>query len=70
MPYTINDIDMRRKARGEGHPQAKLTAEDVRLIRVAYESGGITQKALAEKFSVSLRAIQQVLHFISWRHVF
>jgi predicted DNA binding protein len=55
--------------RGEAHHLAKLTDADVRLIRAAYASGGISQRALAEKFGVALRAIQQVIHYQSWRHV-
>ncbi len=63
------DRDTRNKARGERHHLAKLTADDARLIRSAYASGGITQRDLAAKFGVSHRAIQQVIHYISWSHV-
>jgi transposase len=57
------------KTVGEAHHLAKLTNDDVRLIRAAYASGGISQRALAQKFGVALRAIQQVINFESWRHV-
>jgi ribosome-binding protein aMBF1 (putative translation factor) len=57
------------KIRGEAHHLAKLTESDVRLIREAYASGGISQRALASKFEVAPRAIAQVIHRESWSHV-
>jgi hypothetical protein len=57
------------KTRGEKHHLAKLTESDVRLIREVYASGGITQRSLAEKFGVALRAVQQVINYESWSHV-
>lgn len=61
--------DHRRKARGEACRQAKLTQDDVRLIRSAYESGGITQASLAEKCGVTPLSIARVVRYESWRHV-
>jgi predicted DNA binding protein len=69
MSWPRLDRDHRRKVRGESHHKSKLTDDDVRLIRSAYASGGITQRALAEKFGVVQRAIAQVIHYESWRHV-
>jgi transcriptional regulator with XRE-family HTH domain len=41
--------------------RAKLTAEQADLIRAEYSQGGVTQRALAEKYQVSQMAIWQVL---------
>ena len=54
--------------RGERNHRAKLTESDVRLIRVL-GAHGLTQRAIAEKFDVSKRAIEAVLTGQSWRHV-
>ena len=56
------------KKRGEGHPKAKLTEQDVRLIRSLGEHG-LTHRAIAAKFEVSKRAVEAVLTGQSWRHV-
>ena len=47
---------------------AKLTEDDIPLIRQLHREGMSTRK-LAVKFEVSQRAILQVVNFISWRHV-
>lgn len=39
---------------GERHPGVRLTNEQVREIRSLYAAGGITQKAVAEQFGISL----------------
>lgn len=54
--------------RGESNHRSKLTADDVRLIRVL-GAHGLTQRVIAAKFEVSKRAIEAVLTKKSWRHV-
>lgn len=61
-------VTVLNKKRGEGHPRAKLTEGDVRLIR-ALGDHGLTQRAIAAKFEVSKRAIEAVLTGRTWRHV-
>ena len=64
-------------ASGEAHYLAKLTDQDVRLIREAaierrrlrQEAARLSNAALAEKFGVKLGTILSVLSFNSWRHV-
>ncbi len=53
---------------GERHHRAKLTEQDVRVIRFLHDDGMSTRE-LARKFEVTQRAIYQVVSFISWRHV-
>ena len=63
--------------RGESHCRAKLTSEDVRLIREAAEyraklladAAGLSNEKLAEKFGVSRSAIGRVLYNGGWGHV-
>lgn len=61
-------VDKYATRRGVAHPRAKLTENDVRLIR-ALGAEGMTHRGLAAKFEVSKRAIEAVLARQSWRHV-
>ena len=54
--------------KGETHPNAKLTENDVREIRRRYESGE-TQISLASEYKVSQSTIRDVMHRRSWKHV-
>lgn len=57
-----------KRARGESHPNSKLTESDVRLIREEYNKGaGINY--LARKFGVSKTPISQIVKGKTWRHV-
>ena len=47
--------------RGEKHPRAKLTSDQVRQIRKLYETGKYGQWRLAGLFSVSRSVIQKVV---------
>ena len=51
--------------RGEDHPRAKLTAEDV----VAIRSSKLSQRALARKYGVSQGKIFQVVNRKCWTHI-
>lgn len=64
--------------RGSDLPQSKLTEADVKAIRElhAYKQAKIKRlnetlsaAGLAEKFGVSVRAIERVLQYRGWRHV-
>ena len=46
----------------------KLTADDVRAIRVEHERGA-TMRALAAAYGVSAGAISHIVHRVNWRHV-
>lgn len=56
-------------ARGERSASAVLTEVQVRQIRVLYAAGGVTFKALAIRFGVSVGAIEKVVSRRTWRHV-
>jgi hypothetical protein len=52
-------------AKGERHPQAKLTEEAVRFIRASSDTIG----AIARKFSISKKTARQARSCKTWRHV-
>lgn len=54
--------------KGEELPQAKLTANEVMLIRKCWEDG-MTQKAISGKFGVVQPLISLIVNHKIWRHV-
>lgn len=68
-----NLADMRAKGRnndprGERHPKAKLTADDVRAIRAALAAGEGYRK-LGTRYGVSRQSIADIKHGRHWNHV-
>jgi len=67
----------KRIRRGPDLPQAKLDEQDVRLIQALVEererhkqaASRLSNARLAEKFGVSLRTIERLLHRETWWHV-
>ncbi len=55
--------------RGEKHPQAKLTDDDVRNMRILYETKGIRQVDLAAQFGIKQATVSKILLRQSWSHV-
>lgn len=58
-----------RVLRGEQQPQAKLVADDVRVIRAEYATGVVRQGDLAARFGVSRGLISSIVCRMSWSHV-
>jgi len=54
--------------KGERNGRAKLTADDVRIIRYAHAHGR-TQKALAERYGVKPVTIQAITSRRNWTHI-
>lgn len=54
---------------GETRSQSKFTESDVRWIRYEAAKGGMTYKAMAEKFHVTLSAISSVVNRYTWKHL-
>ena len=48
---------------GERHHRAKLTDEDVELIRQCYEAGGFTYRSLADKFNAGESTIRDIVKY-------
>lgn len=60
------------KVKGERHPAATITDEDVRRIRQAYrDSGGRrgVKSALAREYRLSLSHICGILMGVYWKHI-
>lgn len=57
-----------RYARGSGHPGARLTEEQVRLI-LEQRNNGVPVKALASLFAVSVSTVEAIIYGKLWRHV-
>ena len=56
------------RLRGESHPRAKLTAEQVRQIRDLY-SKGFSTNVIARNFKVSTWNIEEIVKNKTWTHV-
>jgi hypothetical protein len=55
--------------RGERHPKAKLTEQDVRDIRETYAAGIMSSPALAQRYGVAKPVILAVIHRRTWKHI-
>jgi hypothetical protein len=67
-----NHLDMERKGRiahGELHGQAKLTADQVMLIRRQAECGTLNAAKLAEAYGVHPGTITTIASRQTWRHI-
>ena len=56
------------RLRGESHPRAKLTNEQVRQIRTLYNQG-FSVNVIARNFKVSKWNIEQIVKNITWTHI-
>lgn len=54
---------------GGGDGRVKLTHQEVRDIRAAWDSGDSTQSAMARRYGVSLMTIHHIVHRVSRRDV-
>jgi DNA invertase Pin-like site-specific DNA recombinase len=57
-----------RRCLGVHNPKAKLTEEDVRLIRELAKEG-IKRKLIAEKFEVTTDTVRCIVNYETWSHV-
>lgn len=55
--------------RGERHSQAKLTEEQVKLIRRLYDKFGVPRRFLAKKFGLSRGNIDSIVTRKLWKHI-
>jgi len=56
------------RPRGESHPRAKLTSEQVKQIRDLY-SKGFSTNVIARNFKVSTWNIEEIVKRKTWTHV-
>jgi len=55
--------------RGESHPSAKLTDEQVLQIRKLWNMGHRNLKVIARNNHVSPANIMKIIHFKTWTHL-
>jgi len=55
--------------RGELNPSARLTEEQVRVMRSEYVPRVVTRSDLADKFGVSLPLVDKILGGRVWKHI-
>lgn len=68
-PFRLHPEWVTLKSSGELNWNAKLTEEDVRLIRAIYARGGVSQKALAQQFNIGQASISLILARKIWKLV-
>jgi hypothetical protein len=54
---------------GERNPSSKLTEAEVTAIRKEYDKGGISQRALSEKYGVTQTCVGEIVRRRAWSHV-
>ena len=74
--HTDNMRDKETKGRanhsiekGEKHPRAKITEDDVREIRNKYANGGITHRQLALEYGVDRSSISSIISRKNWSYI-
>lgn len=55
--------------RGEGHQNAKLTADDVRTMRRLYELGAANTVEIAKRYRVNNSTVSGIVRRVTWKHV-
>jgi len=55
--------------KGEAHPNAKITAGDVRSIRRLFSTGGHTKAELGRLFGITDVMVGNIVRRTSWEHV-
>jgi hypothetical protein len=58
-----------RNFKGTAHHKAKLTDDDVRLMRKMYAGGGWTSSALGRRFGVSQATAYGIVKGTGWKHI-
>lgn len=58
---------LRVMLKGKRNPKAKLTDEQIRLIR--YERKGIQQKDIAKEFNIKQQTISKIINYKLWSHI-
>ena len=58
----------RKTLRGESHPRAKLTSQQVRQIRELY-SKGFSTNIIARNFKVSTWNVEEIVKRKTWTHI-
>lgn len=60
--------DLNARPRGESHPSAKLTADDVTEVRRLH-AAGMSISAIGRRFGVNHNSIQAIIRGRTWKHI-
>jgi hypothetical protein len=55
--------------RGQGHHASKFSDDQIRAMRVAYASGGMTQRQIAEQHGIDQAQVSRIVRRLAWSHV-
>jgi len=55
--------------RGTELPQARLTDDDVRLMRALHDEHGVSIRQVAQKFGLAYSWAWRICRYAGWRHV-
>ena len=72
MQDNVDDRDAKGRCihpHGEEIPWSKLTEDDVREMRLLYNSKQMILRELSEKYKVSIAQIHKAIKGITWKHV-
>lgn len=61
-------MDKSNRKRGENHPRAKLTTEQVIQIRELF-SKGFSTNVIARNYKVSTWNVEEIVHRKTWTHI-
>lgn len=61
------DVLGRRRAKGSRNGASRLTEKQVQEIRAAFEAGGITRTALADKYQVNRSTVGRIISGAYWQ---
>lgn len=66
---TADKVAKGRQSLGEKHGRAKITENDVRVIRRLYKEGGVSQAKLAARFGITQIQVSHICLHRAWTHV-
>lgn len=55
--------------KGSNHGNAKITEEDVKIIRKMYASKKYKQKEIGQHFGINNRNVSMIINHKAWKHV-
>lgn len=68
-PSIIGEKNPMYGVQGEAHPSHKLTADEVREMRLLYATGEFTQKELAKRFRTTQINVSVITLRKTWNHI-
>ena len=57
------------KLKGEDHPNAKLTEQDVRNIVTLYNVGLYSQREIASQYGIAQMTVSDIITRKKWKHI-